>query len=200
MKKAILSAFVAGVVLFSAFKKSHSDVYKVDTKLSSLEWTGEKIGGKHNGVITFSKGEISSEHGNLSGVFEVDMTTLQTKDLTGEYATKLDGHLKADDFFGVEKFPKAKFVSTSITPIKDAKDGSYTHTIKGNLTIKEKTNEVTFDAIIKTEANKVACVGTAKIDRTKFDIKYGSKSFFPEIGDKMINDEFAVKFNIVAVK
>ena len=189
------------MIFFSAFTgKNHSDVYKVDTKLSSMEWFAEKVTGKHNGIIKLSKGEISSDHGNLSGSFEVDMTTIAVKDLTGEYAAKLDGHLKSEDFFSVEKFPTSKFVTTSVTPIKDVKEGGYTHTIKGNLTIKDKTNEITFDAIIKTEGNKIACVGNAIVDRSKFDIKYGSKSFFPEIGDKMINDEFRVQFNVVAVK
>lgn len=201
MKKTILTGVAISMIFFSAFTgKNHTDVYKVDTKLSSMEWFAEKVTGKHNGIIKLSKGEISSDHGNLSGSFEVDMTTIAVKDLTGEYAAKLDGHLKSEDFFSVEKFPTSKFVTTSVTPIKDVKEGGYTHTIKGNLTIKDKTNEITFDAIIKTEGNKIACVGNAIVDRSKFDIKYGSKSFFPEIGDKMINDEFRVQFNVVAVK
>lgn len=200
MKKTIFGAAAIGMILFSAFIGRHSEVYKVDTKLSSLEWFAEKVTGKHNGVISLSNGTISNDHGNLSGVFEVDMTSIATKDMTGEYATKLDNHLKSEDFFHSAKFPIAKFISTSIVPIKDVKEGGFTHAIKGNLTIKEKTNEITFDAVIKGEAGKIACVGTAVVDRSKFDVKYGSKSFFPEIGDKMIYDEFKLKFNVVAVK
>ena len=201
MKKTILGAAAIGMILFSAFKGgNHTDVYKVDTKLSSLEWYAEKVTGKHNGIITLSSGTISNDHGNLSGVFEMDMTSIANKDMTGEYATKLENHLKSEDFFNSMKFPTAKFVTISITPIKGVKEGGFTHSVKGNMTIKDKINEISFDAVIKNEGNNIACVGTAVIDRSKFDVKYGSKSFFPEIGDKMIYDEFKVKFNVVGVK
>jgi polyisoprenoid-binding protein YceI len=202
MKKSILSAGVIAIIALASFKGTLSpDVYKVDTSLSSLEWTGEKVTGKHNGTIMLSNGTITSEKGVLSGIFEVKMSSIVNKDVEDvQWKTKLENHLKGPDFFDTEKFPAAKFVTTSITPIKDAKEGDFTHKVKGNLTIKDKTNEISFDAVIKTEGNKIACVGTATIDRSKFDVKYGSKSFFPEIGDKMIYDEFQVKFNIVAVK
>lgn len=200
MKKTIFGAAAIGVILLSAFTNKHSEVFNADTKLSSLEWFAEKVTGKHNGVLMLSGGTISNDHGNLSAVFEMDMTTIATKDLTGEYAAKLDKHLKSEDFFNVEKFPRSKFVSTSIVAIPNAKPGENTHTVKGNLTIKDKTNEITFGAVIKGEPGKIACVGTAVVDRSKYDVKYGSKTFFPEIGDKMINDEFKVKFSVVAVK
>jgi polyisoprenoid-binding protein YceI len=167
-----------------------------------LEWNGKKLKGEHNGTIMLSSGEIIiNKDAVTGGTFEIDMNSLTDKDLTDpSYKTKLEGHLKSADFFDAQKFPKAKFVITSVTPIKEAKEGGYTHTVKGNLTIKDKTNEISFDAVIKMAEGKVACVGTATIDRSKFDIKYGSKSFFPEIGDKLIYDEFIVKFNVVAVK
>jgi len=174
---------------------------KADTKLSTLEWYAEKVGGKHNGTIALSSGEIKNDHGNLSGVFVIDMNSIADADMPDEkYQDKLDSHLKSADFFDATKYPTSKFVSTSITPIQNVKEGGFTHTLKGNLTIKDKTNEITFDAVIKGEANKVVCVGTAVVDRSKFDVKYGSKSFFPEIGDKMINDEFKLKFNVIASK
>jgi len=201
MKKMILGAAVIGTVLFSAFKTYHVEVYKADTKLSTLEWYAEKVGGKHNGTIALSSGEIKNDHGNLSGVFVIDMNSIADADMPDEkYQDKLDSHLKSADFFDATKYPTSKFVSTSITPIQNVKEGGFTHTLKGNLTIKDKTNEITFDAVIKGEANKVVCVGTAVVDRSKFDVKYGSKSFFPEIGDKMINDEFKLKFNVIASK
>lgn len=200
MKKMILGAAIIGTMMFSAFNGYHTEVYKADTKLSSLEWYAEKVGGKHNGTIMLTSGEIKNDHGNLSGTFDVDMNSISTKDMQGEYATKLDNHLKSADFFDAAKYPNAKFIITSVTPIKEVKEGGFTHTVKGNLTIKDKTNEISFDAVVKGEANKIACVGTAVVDRSKFDVKYGSKSFFPEIGDKMINDEFKLKFNVVAVK
>ena len=200
MKQTILAASVIGTILLSAFTATHSESYKADTKLSSLEWTGEKMGGAHNGIIMLSSGEIKNDHGNLSAVFVIDMNSIKTKDIQGEWAVKLDDHLKAPDFFDAVKYPTATFVSTSITPVQEVKQDGFTHTIKGNLTIKDKTNEITFGAVIKMQGNTIGCMGTAIVDRSKFDIKTGSKTFFPEIGDKIIYDEFKLKFNVVAVK
>lgn len=202
MKKTIILAGSVAAFALMAFagRKPYIDVYKVDTKNSSLEWYAEKVAGKHNGIIMLSGGEIKNDHENLTGTFEIDMTTIENKDQSGEWKTKLEGHLKSADFFDVTKYPKATFAMTSATALKDAKEGGFTHTVKGNLTIKDKTNEITFDAVLKMEGEKIACVGTATVDRSKFDVKYGSKSFFPEIGDKMIYDEFKLKFSVVAVK
>lgn len=201
MKKTILGVVVIGMIAFSAFTFK-GDTYKVDTKTSSMEWIGKKLTGEHNGTIMLSSGEVEVMSGVVvGGKFEIDMTTIDDKDLQDPtYKAKLDNHLKSEDWFDVKKFPKAIFVITSVTPIKEAKDGGYTHTVKGNLTIKGKTNPISFDAVIKMADGKVACVGQTVIDRSKFDVKYGSKTFFPEIGEKLIYDEFTVKFNVVAVK
>lgn len=200
MKKTMLGVAALGMIALSAYKMK-DDTYKVDTKISSMEWTGKKLTGEHTGTILLSSGEILIMKNAVSGgKFDIDMTTIDSKDLSGEWKAKMDGHLKSPDFFDAAKFPKAQFTITSVTPIKSAKDGGFTHNVKGNLTIKDKTNEVAFDAVIKIADGKVACVGSAVIDRSKFDIKYGSKTFFADIGDKVIYDEFTVKFNLVAVK
>lgn len=201
MIKTIFGAAVIGMITLSAFTFT-KDVYKVDTKASSLDWTGKKLTGEHTGVIMLNSGDIQvSNDAVTGGTFEIDMASLADKDLQDPaYKAKLEKHLKSPDFFDVEKFPKAKFEITSVTPIKEAKEGAFTHHVKGNLTLKDKTNPVEFDAVIKMKDGKVACVGTATIDRSKFEVKYGSKSFFPEIGDKIIYDEFTVKFNVVGVK
>lgn len=199
MKKTILGVAVIGMIVLSAFKMVN-DTYKVDTKSSSLEWTGKKLTGEHTGTIHLSSGVVEMQNNTIKGgKFEIDMTSIDNKDLTGEWKAKLENHLKSADFFDAAKFPKATFVVTSVKPLSAPKEGGFTHTIKGNLTIKDKTNEISFDAIVKIESGKVSCVGTASVDRSKFDVKYGSKTFFAEIGDKMIYDEFQLKFNIVAV-
>lgn len=201
MKKTILTAGVFALLITGAFTTLHTDVYKVDPKLSTLEWTGEKVTGKHMGTIAVSSGEIKNDHGNMSGTVVIDMTTIACTDLTGDSKSNLEKHLKSDDFFGCTKFPKATFAITSMKYLGEAKEGGYNYNVKGNLTIKEKTNEIGFDALVKMEGgNKIVCTGTAKVDRSKFDVKYGSKTFFADIGDKMIYDEFSLKFNLVAVK
>lgn len=199
MKKLIiLFTSLTCIIIGTAFKM-HTDVYKVDVEKSVLEWYAEKVGGKHNGTIKLSQGEISNNHGNLNGNFEIDMTSIENKDLTNEGSkAKIEKHLKSADFFDTEKFPKATFVITSLTAYDTPTIKGATHKVTGMLTIKDKANEITFDAIVKPEGLKIYCEGTAIVDRSKFDIKYGSKTFFKDIGDKMIYDEFKLKFNIVA--
>ncbi|HKR04142.1 MAG TPA: YceI family protein [Bacteroidia bacterium] len=197
----ILSAVLAAFTLTSLVnKKPHSDTYRVDVKQSSLEWAAQKVTGKHNGTIMLSGGEITNNHGNFTGTIEIDMTTIEDKDMEpGKGKEKLEGHLKSADFFDAATYPKSKFVITSIVPVAKPTEGA-SHTVKGMLTIKDKTNELSFDAVIKISETQASCVGTAVVDRSKFDVKFGSKSFFPDIGDKMIYDEFTLKFNVVAVK
>ncbi len=200
MKKLLLLTFI--ISAFSAARliggNLHVDVYPVDVNNSSLQWFATKFTGKHNGTIRLSGGEISSNHGQLGGSFEIDMTSIQDSDIKDvKMNAKLTNHLKSEDFFHAEKYPKAKFVITSVVPAKEAKEGA-THTITGNLTIKDKTNPITFNATIIVQENKITCVGSAVVDRAKFDVRYGSKSFFEDIGDKVIYDEFTIKFNVVA--
>lgn len=201
MKKLIiLSAAVILIAIISGFT-FHTDVYKVNVEKSVLEWYAEKVGGKHNGIIKLSKGEISNNHGSLGGSFEIDMTTIENTDLTNEGSkAKLENHLKSADFFDIEKFPKATFVITSLSALDSPTIKGATHKVTGMLTIKDKTNEISFDATVKPEGLNIYCEGTAIIDRSKFDIKYGSKTFFKDIGDKMIYDEFQLKFKVVAEK
>ena len=203
MKKAIILTGALVVLTLMAFnnKEVHTEVFKVDTKASTLEWYAEKVSGKHNGIIQLLSGDIKNDHGHLSGTFEIDMNSIEDKEMeAGKGKTKLETHLKSADFFDAAKFPTAKFVITSVAPLTGVKAGGPNFTVKGMLTIKDKTNEISFDALIKLEQNKLSCSGSAIVDRSKFDIKYGSKTFFADIGDKMINDEFTIKLNVVAVK
>ena len=201
MKKIFILCTAVICFVLVSFTKLHTDVYKVDTKVSKLEWYAEKLTGKHNGTIDFSGGEIRNNHGHFTGSVEVDMNTIKCLDIKDETKrTKLETHLKSADFFDAAKFPKATFVITSITPYPNPKPEAHTHAVKGNLTIKDKTNEIAFDATMHTELNKINCIGTVAVDRSKFDVRYGSKAFFPEIGDKIIYDEFILTVNIVAVK
>lgn len=203
MKKlSMLTAACMALVFMSFHKKGiHTDIYKVDTKMSSLEWYAEKMTGKHNGTIMFSKGDLMDNHGNFTGRFDIDMKTIVNKDMeSAEKRSKLEAHLKSADFFDSEKFPLATFVLSSLTPLKAPDKEGHTHTAKGMLTIKDKTNEISFDAAVKKQDNKISCTGSVVVDRAKFDVRYGSKTFFADIGDKMIYDNFTLKFNIVAVK
>ena len=155
---------------------------KVDASKSTVAWIGKKVTGQHNGTINLKEGALVFKKKKLKGgTFTVDMTSINTTDLTGEYKGKLDGHLKADDFFGTDKYPTSKLVFKKI-----ADKGNGVYSVTANLTIKDVTNPIKFDVNVK---GNVATT-TLKIDRTKYGIKYGSGSFFDNLGDKTINDEF----------
>ncbi|WP_310379866.1 YceI family protein [Flavobacterium sp.] len=179
--KAIAIALV--VVLTTASVTAQNK--KVDTSKSSINWVGKKVTGQHNGTINIKDGDLVFKGKKLvGGSFTVDMASINTTDLTGKSKTNLDGHLKADDFFGTEKFPTATLVFKTIsTKTKNV------YKVTADLTIKGITNLVPFEITVKGNT------ATTKfnVDRTKYDIKYGSKSFFESIGDKAISDEFELE-------
>lgn len=181
--KSIAVAFVAfATITVTAQTK------KIDASKSNIEWVGKKVTGQHNGTVNFKDGALVFKGKKVSGgVFTVDMTSLTATDLTGEYKEKLDGHLKADDFFGTAKFPTATLVFKKIV----VKAANF-YTVTANLTIKGITKPVTFDLTVNGNTATTAF----NIDRTKYDIKYNSKSFFESIGDKAIYDEFELKVNL----
>ena len=118
----------------------------------------------------------------IRGKFTVDMTSIEVTDIkAGEGKEKLEGHLKADDFFGTEKFATASMNFKTVTP---KANGVYS--VVADLTIKGITKPVNFDLTVK-DNNATAKV---VVDRTKYDIKYGSGSFFDNLGDKAISDNF----------
>lgn len=176
------------IVLMISFGLN-AQVMKIDTEKSSIHWVGKKITGQHDGTIDFSGGTLTFDGKKLTGGnFTVDMTTISATDVEGKTKEKLDGHLKADDFFGVDKHPTAKL---EFKKVADKGKGAYA--VTADMTIKGITNPVTFDITVKDNS------ATTKfnVDRTKFDIKYGSKSFFEGIGDRAINDEFELEVKLV---
>lgn len=198
--KPVLSSVASAIIAISllAFTAPPASVkFKADTKASSLLWTGKKVTGQHNGTISISSGELVAEGKTIkSGSFEIDVTTLAVTDLTDKgYNDKLVTHLKSDDFFGAAKFPKATFVIGSVTQ----KSGDE-YLVKGDLTIKGKTNPIEFPATISITDKQLTARAKIIVNRAKFDIRYGSKSFFDNLGDKVIYDDFELDLNLVAVQ
>jgi polyisoprenoid-binding protein YceI len=179
-------------------KPAHVDTYKVDTQNSKVEWFAAKVTGKHNGTINMASGELHNNHGRFAGKFVMDMSSIIVSDLTGSGKTKLENHLKSDDFFSSEKNATSTFEVTSITPLSGVEQGKPNFTVNGKLTIKGITQDVSFPALIRFNGPAMTASGEMVVDRTKFDIRYGSKSFFADIGDKAIYDEFTLKFDIKA--
>jgi polyisoprenoid-binding protein YceI len=195
MKKIILGIGLLMSITLVSFKAEKASTYKVDIQKSTLVWTGKKVTGEHKGTIPLSSGTFSVEDKKIkSGTFEINVAALTVTDITDKDGNaKLVGHLKNDDFFSTTKFPTAKFVITSVES-----KGTDNYTINGNLTIKGITNPISFPAVIKTDAKNLTASGTITVNRTKFDIKYKSASFFESIGDKAISDDFTLDVNLVA--
>ena len=170
---------------------------KVNTSKSELVWNAKKVTGEHTGKITLKEGTLTMDGTKLTGgKFVADLNSITCTDLTDKtYNDKLIGHLKSDDFFSVEKHPTATFVVTKATP-KSA--GVYD--VTGDLTIKGITKPVTFPVTVKNAANGAEATGKLVVDRSKYDIKYNSKSFFDNLGDKMIHDDFTIDVKLVAAK
>jgi polyisoprenoid-binding protein YceI len=181
--KSIALAFVAFATLTVS-----AQTKKIDASKSTIEWVGKKVTGQHNGTVNFKDGAVVLKKNKLvGGSFTVDMTSINTTDLSGEYQGKLNGHLKNDDFFGTTKFPTATLVIKKI-----GAKATNVYTATADLTIKGITKPVTFDIAV----NGNTATTTFNVDRTKYDIKYGSKSFFESIGDKAISDEFELKVSL----
>lgn len=197
MKLQVLLA-VALVAVTTAFKPAAKvETFKIDPAASKVEWEGKKVAGKHNGQIKIQSGTLLLNGNNLAGgTFKLDMNSISCTDLEGEYAQKLVGHLKNDDFFGTDKYPTSDFVITKVTAA-----GAGKINVTGNLTIKGATHPISFAANVARSGKKVTATATnIPVDRTKYDVRYGSKSFFSSIGDKAIDDIFTLDVTLVAAQ
>lgn len=162
---------------------------QVDIKASTVSWLGKKVVGEHSGNISLKAGGLKFENDQLvGGHFIMDMHSITCTDLSGGKADKLVGHLKNEDFFEVEKFATSEFIMTEAVKQEGNK-----YKIYGNLTIKGITNPIEFEA----EVTSTAAAAVLEIDRTAYDIKYGSGSFFDNLGDRAIENNFQLTINLV---
>lgn len=179
--KNLKSIALALVVVLSTVSVS-AQTKKVDASKSTINWVGKKVTGQHNGTINLKDGALVFKGKKLKGgTFTADMTSINTTDLTGKSKDNLDGHLKAHDFFGTEKFPTATLVIKTI-----GEKAKNVYAVTADMTIKGITKPVSFE--LTTTANTAST--KFNIDRTKYDIKYNSGNFFENLGDKTISDEF----------
>ena len=199
--KSLLNTLVifSSIILLSFTSSMHGDgTYKIDVSGSKIEWIGKKFSGEHSGDLSFKSGQIvMGGHGLKASKFVMDMPTIKCTDLSGESAEDLESHLKNDDFFSTEKFPTATIELISAAAIPTDKTGN-NFSLKANLTIKGITNEISFPAKVIILNKKVEVTAKVVFDRTKWDIKYKSKTIFPDIGDKFIYDDIALNISIVA--
>ena len=189
MKYYTLYTLIFGFLFsFNANSQTSSIKKNINIETSIVKWTGYKITGQHEGTISLAEGHLSFTEDKISGgYFKIDMSTINTTDLSGRGKNSLDNHLKSDDFFDTEKYKTAEL---TITGLESTSQTSYI--VSGDMTIKGITNPIKFELDVKD--------GTAetnlKIDRTKFNIKYKSASFFDNLKNKAIYDEFDLKVSL----
>jgi polyisoprenoid-binding protein YceI len=173
-------------------KPAETGSYAITPGTSTVTWYGEKITGKkHTGTVAIKSGNIDITDGKLTGEIILDMSTITDLDLSGEGKTKLETHLKSDDFFGVAKFPEAKFV------IKSSKSmNAIQHEVVGNLTIKGITKEVSCKLVVGPNGSDVNIGGGLQFDRSQFDVRYGSDKFFDNLGDDLIKNEITIVLDL----
>ena len=163
---------------------------KANVDKSELKWLGKKVTGQHNGRVKLADVVLTIKDNKIaSGTFNIDMKSITDDDLADAgWNAKLVGHLKSDDFFGVEKFPMATLVLTEGTPFANNQAE-----VKGKLTIKGITNPISFKVI----KNGNTYTATIEVNRAKYDVRYGSGSFFENLGDKAIDDIFTLDVVLV---
>ena len=191
MKK---TSLIVLITILIAIPLSAQKKYAADPSATQINWTGKKLGKEHFGTINLKEGVIHIDNNAITGgEFHVDMTTIKNTDLEDEKMNgMLVGHLKSDDFFGTQAYPTAKLV---ITQAKDNANGQFD--VKANLTIRDVTLPISFMAQLTPNGKKYNATTNLTIDRSKFNVKYGSGSFFDGLGDSTIYDEFDLAISLV---
>lgn len=177
------------IILLTGSSSIFAQKKEVNTQESVVQWSGKKIGKAHHGEVQLQSGYFEFSNGDITGGEVImDMTTITNHDLENEeFNGKLVGHLKSDDFFGVEKYPTASFVVTGATGFNNGKA-----TVTGEITIKGKTEPVSFEVMKKGDLYSAKVT----VDRSKFDVRYGSDSFFDNLGDSAIDDDFVLNIDL----
>lgn len=186
--KVVIATLALGLITFAGI--AAPKVVNVNKAASSVAWLAKKVTGEHNGTVGISAGALSVNGNKLvGGNFTIDLKTIKALDITDPgYNQKFISHITSGDFFEIEKFPTASFVITKVAG----------NQVTGNLTIKGITKSITFPAEIAVKGGKVSAKANITIDRTDYNIKYGSKKFFDSIGDKAIYDDFALTISLVS--
>jgi len=171
---------------------------EISASESSITWVGRKVTGSHSGTVPLKSGEVLVEGDSIkSGKFGIDLSGVAVTDITdAKNNAKLVGHLKSPDFFAADLFPTVEFTIDSATPLAKPLASGENTTIKGTLAIKGISKPVEFPAQVGVKDGIAQARGKAKLDRTQWDIRYGSGKFFQGLGDKLIYDEFEVDFDI----
>lgn len=191
MKKSIfVSLLIGSIVLYSNTVTLAQSTFTVSTKESRLTWYGSRVAYGHSGSVSLKSGTLQMQKSKaVGGEFVIDMTSIRDLDIEDEQRSgKLTNHLKSDDFFDVETYPTS---TLTITGVKGK-------TMTANLTIKGVTQPITFEAVISVNEDQLFASADITFDRSKFGVKYGSDSFFDNLGDKAIYNDIKLEVELIA--
>lgn len=178
-------------------------VHGIDLEKSRIEWTGRNLTGAHSGTMKLRRGEIEVRAGKpVNARFTLDMRSIENTDIDdADMRAMLVQHLQSDDFFEVEKFPEAEFRLTRIEPLAgDITPGSPNTQVSGELTLKDVTRELTFPAMLgPTPDGMLAADAHFDIDRTLWNVRYGSGKFYEKLGKHLVNDTISLGLKIVTL-
>lgn len=195
MKSVLLIVSIFSSVI--TYTQDSQTRYVVTVTKSKVEWTGKKLTGEHYGEIKLASGElIFSKEKLVAGKFDMNMTSITCTDISDAKSNKrLVDHLKSEDFFSVNRYPLSQFV---ITSVKYKATNEYG--VTGDLTIKGKTHAVTFSVKFRNVNNEMHAEATMTFDRSKYDVKFGSQSFYENLGDKLVYDDVDISINLTLAK
>lgn len=180
----------------TASAEGEAATYTVDTQASTVEWHGSKpVGSSESGTVAVAEGQLSFAGSTLvEGFVMIDMTSIETTTQGGDMKGMLEGHLKSDEFFGVETYPTATLIIKSAEPT----DIENQYAVVADLTIKETTDEIEFITDVVVGAGTLEATANIVVDRSIYDVRYGSGSFFSNLGDDLISDEMELTVSLVA--
>lgn len=171
--------------------------YEIQKESSTVNWTGKKVLGLHTGTISVAKGSIDVDNEKVSGgEVVIDMTSLTVTDISDKKVhQEFRDHLWNDDFFSI-----AEFSTSHLKIVQGTLTGKNEYTLSGLLTIKDITQPISFTGKIEILSDYLYSTGELAIDRTLYNIRYGSGKFIDNMGDKLIHDEFVLQFKLIAQK
>ncbi|MBS0010622.1 MAG: YceI family protein [Bacteroidales bacterium] len=181
------------IILGTSTAGMQAQTYIADPDNTLILWQGKKIGGDHDGTINLKSGEIEMVNNKpVGGKIVIDMTSIINRDITNEGMNeRLVNHLRSDDFFSVDKYPEAVFQITG----SEVNNGGAIK-VKGNMTIKGITEAMELVSSLTSSEGALIFTGHIDIDRTLFDVRFGSTKFFANIADKAINDIFTLDYEL----
>lgn len=152
---------------------------------SSVEFTGSKVTGKHDGGFEKFTGTIdlvNAKPEESSVKVDIDMASVVSDN------ADLTDHLKTGDFFEVEKFPKSTFASTKI--VADSAKGANAYTVTGDLEMRGVKKSITFPATITVSDADVAVKAEFAINRRDFGINYAG------MANDLIRDDVVMRLDL----